>query len=202
MKPRATAVARSLVVLGVAYFVLWACAPATRMPPPVPFDRAGGHEVGLAGSAGITTGTAALTGDGLFWYHGRVHELISVGAVAFGGGGSGAPRVGGGGFARFRFFQHPRVFFGLQVAGGFAWGSGGLPLAVRVGPSTWVYTHPSVGLRSYGLLAAPLGVSVAVGRMRVHAEAEVQGLGVVGEFFDPPPDEPHIRLSLGLSHRW
>lgn len=160
--------------LAVAYFVFWGCAPVMSLPPPVPLPAGLPSQVGLGASYSIgTDGTAVNTNapfgiDGQVWYLRQALPNLDFGLQVYGGATS---ILGGGGLVRTRFIQNERFNLGAQLSGGWLWLDVGMPVSVKLGNGTWIYTNPTFGYRGVGLARIPLGVSLEAGpRFRVNLE--------------------------------
>ncbi|MCB9685826.1 MAG: hypothetical protein H6735_12365 [Alphaproteobacteria bacterium] len=171
---RSSALRRGLLVLGVAYFALWACAPAVFGPPPAPMSDGRSHELGLGASEGVAIGenlsTGALEADVFCdsgpltsgcggpafqaWYrYDRGHADVRV--TAFGGLST---LVGVGGSFAYRVLDTDRVFVAPQLSGGFLYGSVGVPVGIALVPSAWVVITPYATVSA----SAPFRLSEAI----------------------------------------
>lgn len=163
--------------LAVAYFVFWGCAPVMSLPPPVPLPEGLRSQVGggvsySLGSDGEPANPNVPAGiDGQIWYLRQALPNLDFGLQVYGGATS---ILGGGGLVRARFVQNERFNLGAQLSGGWLWLDVGLPVSVKLGNGTWVYTHPTFGYRGVGLARIPLGVSLeASPAFRVNLELGV-----------------------------
>ena len=72
----------------------------------------------------------------------------------------GLPGLGAGGFYRKALMSSESVYIGAQLAGGFIWAQGSLPIAVQVGDKTWLTTQPSYKYQMLPTIQLPVGMSV------------------------------------------
>lgn len=184
---------RVLTLLGAAWVSLWACAPPSTLPAPVPLGKTDGLELGGGAVLSAPVGEDCRTDPGASWDTGIVlaaecsptvewladvqhwglvplSDQLAVGWMV--SGGVGTPGIAGGGVARYDFMKKDTVLIGLQGELGWAWGSIGVPVSGKLGERFWVYTHPSVGYRMNGLVRAPVGLGVELGdALRLDVEA-------------------------------
>ena len=165
----------------VAYFALWACAPAATVRPDLPMANGKSVGVGVGGTAGLLPRTnctklaSSTSADGCaaghLWVHIDTGSWFEFGVVGFVGD---INLLGVGPYARFRLVTEDNFRMSLDASAGFLWFAAGLPMALRVSNGLWVYTEPSVGMRMFNAGRLPLGVAMDLGMVRVHAEL---GLG-------------------------
>jgi len=185
-----------LTMLAIAAWLsVWACAPPSTLPAPVPLGKANGVELGggIAASGAFiedcrTTESVELGSelvgepscertlvvfpDAAHWGVLPLNDQWAVGWQL--GGGLGTPRIAGGAMARLDLAKSERHLVGPQLELGFAWAALGIPASMQVKDKVWLYTHPSVGLRMSGMARAPIGLALDVGkRMRLDMEAGV-----------------------------
>ena len=173
--------AAAAAALCVAYFALWACAPAATIRPDLPMRAGQSVGIGVGAAAGLigrsncrTVALGSATdgcASGQLWVHFEPTDWFQLGVVGFAGDVNGA---GAGPYARFRLVTEDNVRMAIDVSGGLAWFAGGLPIALRVSDALWVYTEPSVGMRIFNAGRLPVGLAMDLGVVRLHAEL---GLG-------------------------
>ena len=163
-----------IVTLAGACLAQWACAPMTSMPPPVPMPRGISQETGLAvrGNVPVAIQTEYLCSVGYLdggcsgvgaetYYYRQFGHKVDLGVTAY----VGPPTDGGGGvFMRYHVGEGPRHDVALHLSTGWAWVEVGVPMALKVGENSWVYTSPSVGFRSFTPFRIPLGYTRTLGQ--------------------------------------
>lgn len=172
--------ATALAALCLGYFALWACAPAATIRPNLPMQQGQSIGIGASGATGLINRDACrdvtLSGDaqsctsGQLWVHVQPSDWFSFGVVGFAGDVNG---VGVGPYARLHLLNDPLVRIALDAQLGVAWAAVGLPIAGRLSDQIWVYTEPSIGVRSFNAARLPAGVAVDLGFVRVHGEVGV-----------------------------
>jgi hypothetical protein len=210
--PTPERVARSLAMIAAAYFVFWACAPPTSLPPPVPMAADQAVEFGGAATGGayLTTSRSCPESQGCspeldptygadaqLWLSTPVGDRGTLGALLFGGT---TTVIGGGGFGRVKLNSSPDSYIGLQGSAGWLWASVGVPLSVRVAGDTWLYTSPSVGFHFTGLVSLPVGVSVHLAEdVLLNAELNytTDVMTSLGYY-----EVPLVHAGLGIAKRW
>ncbi len=164
-----TASRRSLLVplvslVGVAWFALWACAPMSTMPIPGAIGEQK-NEFALGGN--YTGGSGTYLGEFYGSGTGASGQLSydhRFGKFNFGGGiFAGQPTLVGGGVFFGGLFPVGAVNVGFQVSGGWLWADLGVPVTVPLGDRIWLYTEPSVGIRSH-VLRLPVGAGFRLGK--------------------------------------
>ncbi|MCB9688619.1 MAG: hypothetical protein H6738_22945 [Alphaproteobacteria bacterium] len=150
---RSTALRRGLLLLGVAYFALWACAPILAGPPPAPMAEGKHVELGLSGSESVLLapevrgdcGGDVVDGDcagptaQLWFRYDKKH--FGFDARLFGG----FPTVFGvGAGLSYRVVDQEHLFVAPQLSAGAAYGSLGVPVGLSVAPDTWVVLTPAL----------------------------------------------------------
>ena len=195
---------RLLLLLGLSYFVFWACAPPSMMPPPENFADGQKLEVGFAGAGQVNLyeGDYRETfGSGQFWYYKKsmnnpnnshgIQLNVSVGDM----GG-----VGGGYFFRHAFRQDRSQYIGFEVGGGWLYLKSAMLMAWRRERSQ-IYLAPGLNLDvMFPNIVLPVGMSFALSdRMNLNIEAGVRpALVPISEY------EPTLNTygALGLGARW
>lgn len=180
--------AKGLTTLGVAYFVLWACAPPAMMPPPVPLAAPQRSDVGLAASPQMLVEPGYVSGglEGQVWYQ-RQMTNFDLGVVASGGYTGDVPNGSAGIFLRETYDGggSSPVHIGWYLGLGWLHARVGVPVTVPISADgrSWFYTQPTVGISYRGLVHVPAGITTQVrDNLRVHMETGVHLLGYV----DPP----------------
>lgn len=150
---RTTALRRGLILLGVAYFALWACAPILAGPPPAPMADGKHVELGLAASESVLLAPEVLAdcGGDVFdgdcagptsqlWFR-YARNRFGLDARLF----AGFPTlVGAGAGLSYRVVDEDHLFVAPQLSAGAAYGSLGVPIGFGVGPDTWIVLTPAV----------------------------------------------------------
>lgn len=158
---------KGLFLVLSAYFVLWACAPAATMAPPVPFAEGDKNEIGIGPIyTGVPFDSAPgmfvneYSGlDGRFWYKHQFGDRFDVGFTLFGGYTS---YVGAGFDLRYYFLRKDRIRMGLDLQGGWLWGTVGVPMGFKLTEGVWFFTNPAIETRELGILNFPAGLSLAI----------------------------------------
>ncbi len=170
------ALAALLAMLCVAYFALWACAPAATIRPDLPMRNGQNVGIGLGVASGVlgrancrnvVLDTASNCTSGQLWAHFEASDWFQFGVVGFAGDVNGA---GLGPYARLRLITETDFRMAVDLSAGLAWFAAGLPMAFRLGDALWVYTEPSVGMRIFNAGRLPIGLAVDLGFVRIHAE--------------------------------
>lgn len=160
----------------VAYFALWACAPAATVRPDLPMAQGQTVGIGLSGTRGligrencrdVLLSSASSCAAGQLWLHFEALDWFQFGVVGFAGDVNGA---GLGPYGRLRLVTEPNFRMAVDLSAGVAWFAAGLPIAMRLGESLWLYSEPSIGLRIFNAGRLPIGVAMDLGVFRVHAE--------------------------------
>jgi hypothetical protein len=177
-------------MFGVAYFVLWACAPPSTFPPPVPpmaspTDNPAGSKVsnefgvGASVGGGKFTDVDFLTGQeitrrgtesgGQAWSNVRIDledVAVDLGAVftlrspLVPNSGRGSNEGAALGGYARLMAKVPRSQFGLELSGGILWARLAMPILFKVHPRLWVYTSPSLTASTFSEVQVPLGVAI------------------------------------------
>lgn len=186
------------LVLGslVGYFALWACAPMSSGPPPVPLaappegERAWEHPGRMGAVANfavsppdyVVEGPIGYGGSTTMWIGRSLGERGEIGAIADFAmlgqlgylGYMDVPVTPSGGFyLRKDLNPNPDVYLGVSGSLGWMWGSVGMPLGWQVHDRVWMYTHPQLAIDLVGFGQLPLGVAVENNRGTGHLTAEV-----------------------------
>lgn len=166
------------------------------------------NEIGVGGLVNVGLGdsdpTATTTGYGLgpgaqVWYAWHPTDHVSAGVVAF----AGTPSLFGGG-ALFRWLPltDDRVRAGIDLGLGFAWVEVGLPMGFRLTDRVWLYTAPSVGIRTSQTVRVPVGLSFRLGdHVQLTPEASV-GYGNTPIFMGDVWPGLQVYGALGSSFRF
>lgn len=157
------------MLLALLSLLLPGCTPIASMPPPTPLAEGARTDLGMAVNAGWQDTNISGCGDNLFvflpcagagvsgWYTIEPAPSLSFSVLGY----AGIQEFAGGGFMlRLRPVHTRRFSLGLQLDGGWLWGSVGVPIAVGIDDHTWVYTNPSVGPRALTPVRIPVGVSI------------------------------------------
>ena len=184
MHPLIQTLLRAVVVVTGAYHILWACAPASHMPPPVPLAKGeviyGG--TGTAGASNLNLKTDSfsdLTPLAALQVWGGVpitDGLIAYGAVFHGRGDVTGAGVG----LRQDLLQTERSQLGVQASVGWLYASLGFPISVELSDPLTLYTRPTVNTVTddwMGWPSPPLAVHLPVGLWWWSPSREI-GLGV------------------------
>lgn len=200
---------RALVLVptswAVAYFVFWACAPPSTLPPPLPMMAGARNQVGasFAMDMGLeaTYDSTALQPQFLpnaqIWYQRALSERFSLQATAFGGYSS----IAGAGIGlRYLHIATPRLRLGTEAQLGWAWARLGMPFAVALGPRAqwWFYTDPAVQLAMSGVVHVPLGLAYQASGWTVALETGTDLLGEASSTIFVLP-APLYYATLGIS---
>lgn len=177
--PTPRMIAFALCSLAVTYYVLWACAPTTTMPPPVPFaeDESGEFSASLAASAlGYTSPVGAEAQLGYTWSRGPSADF---GLQIYGGMNT---LFGAGASVRHMFRPSERFAWGFMAQGGWLHASGGIPMSWKLGRNSWVWLHPRAGLDLNGIIGLSGGASLSMrGYHRLNLELGIRAIGQTDE---------------------
>lgn len=201
------AAARAVVVLGVAYFALWACVaipfereqhPAMMAPTPYRSEVPGLPDAGVIGGAvmmdvqGARTcfiGSDCLAPTLQSWYRATPDDAGRVsGWGELGLSPSGAWYGGLGG--RFLGRAGP-VSGGLGARAGWRYVEVGLPIGVSPVPGVRLGVEPALGTSRHRYLRLPVGLSMGSQHWRVEAEVGVLRYSAI--------DTTQVIGGLGLS---
>ncbi|HCH62315.1 MAG: hypothetical protein CL927_14780 [Deltaproteobacteria bacterium] len=184
-----------LLLLSGVWLTFWACAPPSTLPAPIPMAKGDGVLLGSGASVSLATRedcriddaaafdsglpytptcSTALqpSADGAFWGVVPLSDRWAVGGQLT--AGQATPGIAGGVMGRYDFTKNERMLIGAQVELGAFWMSVGVPASFQVRDRVWLYTHPSLGLRTSGPSRIPLGVGVPLGsRLRLDVEGGV-----------------------------
>ena len=178
-------------MVGVAYFVLWACAPPAALPPPVPMTGSpyapppnngltqnpppntvtGELGVGIVGGAGSLDGFQQLEPEAGAWVWLSAHidkprQSTDLGLVVSGhlldGGGAGA----GGGYLRI-MKKRPASQLGVEFSGGFLWARVAMPYMKQTSENSWLYLSPGITGSFISDVRLPIGVAIKTGALGV-----------------------------------
>ena len=192
---RSHAAAPLLWLLVAAWTTVWACAPPSTLPAPIPMARGDGVLLGGGATVSLAAGEDCRVEDRAAFDSGLPYtptcstvlqpmaDGASWGVVplsdrwAMGwqlGAGRATPGITGGAMGRYDFTKSDRMLIGAQLELGAFWASVGVPASFELRDGLWLYTHPSVGLRLSGLGRIPVGVGVPLGtRLRLDMEGGV-----------------------------
>lgn len=183
------AILRLLTLIIAAYFSLWACAPPGVIAPLTPSDLPAQNEFGVTTmvDSQYDPDILAPMGMSLYWVHPTPKvDILGI----FGGGlygmdsGYGFPfSLAAGGGVRWPLMRSERSASAVQLTGGFLWASVALPMSYRISPALYLYSAPEFGLNAAGVLRAPVGLSVALGR-GVHLNLDLTA-ATVGDSIRP-----------------
>jgi len=159
---------RFFVALGIAWFVLWACAPMSSNPPPTPMPEAAKYEFGFGANGGARVDSEmrckveSVSDDGYpqcdeFYKDHRVTPVGNLQGSVRIAAGSDLPNEGGllfqigfppllsaGGYYRHSLVRNDTISVGWQVELGLFWAGTSLPVAYRVSDSFWLTTMPGL----------------------------------------------------------
>ena len=155
---------RFFVALGIAWFVLWACAPMSSNPPPTPMPEAAKGELG----AGFNGGATVIVDE---WCEAYVFPLGNVQAWGrFKAGPDkqdeagviaqmGLPSfVSMGGYYRKTLARTDKAYVGAQFDIGGFWLGTSLPTAYRLTDSLWLTTMPGLRASNASNIELPIGI--------------------------------------------
>lgn len=151
--------------------VLAACAPIAVGPPPMPLPAEARGEVGLHNSARLSQYPQEL--GPAIWFRRPTrggNELYVLAGAAL---GIEIFPFAGVGCRRYLLESNQgdsladRLDLGIELGAGAAWAHVAMPVSLRLGPSVWLTSQPSIGLNYFGLVHVPLGVSL---RPREHVQ--------------------------------
>ncbi len=179
-----------------AYFALWACAPSASFRP-ITLDLDAPHEIGVGGTASADA-YGYYGSDAQLWYAQRVGKKFSLGGTVFGGA---TDVVGVGFLGRYHAIEGEKFRLGVDFEAGFLYAAAGLPIAFKLADSVWLYTNPSVGLRSNGIARLPLGAQFNLGKHFVLG-AEVAGLYGNSSLAAASPEQLAFVGGVSAAWRW
>lgn len=149
-------VLRALTAITVVYHTLWACAPVTTLPPPLPMAKGdtniGGGLIGGAFDLNAQTRSVDdLQGhiNAQGWASVAVTDWLDAYWTGFLGSSSGG---GTGAGLHVDVLELERLSLGVQASGGFAYYAASLPVAVTVTDQLILYTNPGI---THGTLFQP-----------------------------------------------
>jgi hypothetical protein len=174
---------RIAVLLGMSFFIFWACAPMMSAPPSPPMRSAEFGEINHGVNAGIFDDNGlgkdnpglpvpmvnyqfalrrALNGQNTDEFG----TLIQVGWPSI---------VSGGGYYRKKFLGGENTYIGGQASLGLLWAGVGLPMAFKVSDKMWFTTHPAIRGAMFHFVHLPLGLSWELGEYN-RLDTEVGGM--------------------------
>jgi hypothetical protein len=194
--------ARLIVLISMAWFILWACAPMMSAPPAPPIPSDHNKEFGLGGNAG-----AGLDGD--YWEPvGSVQlwQRFQVGTqryneVGFMVQGGWPTLVSGGLYYRINTSRTGPVRVGHQLEAGGAWFGYSLPVAIPLNDTVWLTTQPSLRASAFSIVQMPVGLSVQTGNSRLDLEVGAHFGGQDGDDYMPTYNTM-LYGGLGISHQF
>ena len=203
---------RFFVALGIAWFVLWACAPMSSNPPPTPMAEQHSREVGFGANAGtlITVydcdeidenidGEERVEVAPLANVQGWLRVAVGPDDQHEAGltGQMGMPSaLSAGGYFRYTIRNNNRFFVESQFDIGGLWVGTSLPMAVRVSDSFWLTTMPGARLNMASNIELPVGIGWQINdKLRLDGEIGGHAL-LMGEenWYDVAP-----YTAIGLS---
>jgi len=184
--------ARMLTLLGMAFFVFWACAPMMSAPPSPPMASAEYGEINHGGNVGI------LDEKGFDPNHPSpmqpmVNYQLAMRRPVGGQSGNefgtliqlGWPSIiSGGGYYRMKFVGGEKTYIGGQASLGLFWAGVGLPMAFKVSDKVWLTTHPGIRGSLMHFVHMPLGLSWELGESN-RLDTEIGGMLVGRKEGDP-----------------
>ena len=173
-------------MVGVAYFVLWACAPPAALPPPVPMTgtptmnpqpagltqektpRTVTGEIGIGAMVGVDS--LSPEGGGWSWLSAHIDGQsgsVDLGVVASAQfileGGAAA----GGGYLRVMKKRPSNTQFGVELSGGAFWGRIAFPYMTQRTKNSWLYLSPGATVSLASDVQLPVGIAIETGRLGV-----------------------------------
>jgi hypothetical protein len=179
--------ARLIVLISMAWFILWACAPMMSAPPAPPIPSDHNKEFGLGGNAGagLDDDYWGPVGSVQLWQRFQVgtQRYNEVGFMVQGGWPT---LVSGGLYYRIntsRTGQPTQV--GHQFEAGGAWFGYSLPVAIPLNDTVWLTTQPSLRASAFSIFQMPVGLSVQTGNSRLDLEVGAHFGGQEGNDYLP-----------------
>ena len=193
----------ALWVLGLAYFIFWACAPTTAVGPMAPRN---GAEVGGGLTVLVNPPDGQLLGfvspelpvaiDGQGWFEHR-EGIFSIGIIGFFGQTS---IIGVGFFTRLTFVDNDNISFGAELQAGGLWAALAFPTSFRLNDGARLTLNPSFGLRGIAV-QVPIGVALDAGDNNIISlSASMETPYPTGDGDDEWFLEPPTKLRLGLGY--
>ncbi len=212
-----TTLVAALSVVCVAYFALWACAPASTLRPNTPMQAGKTVAAGVSASAALPIrrsssfgrgnavvlcnlgeGDGAACASGQAWSEVKLSERVTAGGTLFAGTTS---MIGAGGYLRYLLTSSATTRVSLGVSGGWLWTEVSLPVSWRLSDALWLYTNPSVGFRALNAVRLPVGLSVDLGGPRLNVEVGAGGAGGGGSML-ALNDDPTLTAYGALGLEW
>jgi hypothetical protein len=182
-------------MIGVAYFVLWACAPPAALPPSAPMASPQGMADPAAVANGIPAPTAApamvtgeigmgLMGGGMVaapsaeplpeagvwtWLSAHMERpgrMTDLGLVASGALLAGEAGGSMGGYLRV-MKKLPTSAFGVEVSGGWLWARLAIPYMKKIDDRRWLYFSPALTGSLPSSVELPVGLMLQTGRFGI-----------------------------------
>ncbi len=219
------AFSRLLVLFGMAWFILWACAPMMSAPPSPRIPSEYNKELGYGLNAGVgdtyfpddpawcvdmASDCSGTTFPSPRWQPvGSVQlwQRFAVGARRHNETGlllqAGYPTLlSGGAYYRINTVNDWPVQVGHQFEAGGLWLGYSLPIAVPLSDKAWLTTQPSIRVSVFSIVQVPVGMSLQLGK-RSRLDAEV-GLHAGGQSDDYRLGGHWLMLygGLALSHQF
>jgi hypothetical protein len=195
--------ARLIVLISMAWFILWACAPMMSAPPAPPIPSDHNKEFGLGGNAGagLDDDYWGPVGSVQLWQRFQVgtQRYNEVGFMVQGGWPT---LVSGGLYYRIntsRTGQPTQV--GHQFEAGGAWFGYSLPVAIPLNDTVWLTTQPSLRASAFSIFQMPVGLSVQSGNSRLDLEVGAHFGGQEGNDYMPGYNTM-LYGGLGISHQF
>jgi len=174
---------RIAVLLGMSFFIFWACAPMMSAPPSPPMQSAEFGEINHGVNAGIIDDNGlgkdnpgrpmpmvnyqlALRRPLNSQNNEEFGTLVQVGWPSI---------LSGGGYYRMKFLGGENTYIGGQASIGWFWGGVGIPMAFKVSDKIWFTSHPSIRGSMFHFVHMPLGLSWELGEYN-RLDTEVGGM--------------------------
>jgi hypothetical protein len=224
------AFSRLLVLFGMAWFILWACAPMMSAPPSPRIPSEYNKELGYGLNAGAGNDYEDIfeepvhcgseippseVQDCLDQRYSQIWEPVAsvqlwqrfqVGARRQNEVGllmqAGYPTLlSGGVYYRVNVFNDGPVQVGHQIEAGGLWVGYSLPVAIPLGERVWLTTQPSIRASAFSIVQVPVGMSLQLGkRSRLDAEVGLHAGGQSGPYM---PGYPFMMYGgLALAHHF
>jgi hypothetical protein len=166
-------IAKIITLLGISWFVFWACAPMMSAPPSPPIPDTQVHESGISINGGAMFAENPL-GDLAHpqGYNGGALNLQTHYRRPIVAGGEfglissiGLPSmIAGGAYYRAPGYSGDIFNIAPQIELGFLWTGFRVPMSVKVEDKVWVTTQPALTAGSQSHLMVPLGISRTLGK--------------------------------------
>jgi hypothetical protein len=166
-------IAKTLTLLGISWFVFWACAPMMSAPPSPPIPATENNEVGLSVNGGAAFEASPFldfahlppTSDTLFNMQLHYRHMLPNGGEVGSITSAGYPSmISGGGYYRAVGYSNDIFNVAPQVELGWLWVGFRVPMALKLDDKVWVTTQPAISSGVASALMVPLGISRTIGK--------------------------------------